>query len=107
MIPPVRRQRRQGGKLWAGLVGAGAALAGAGLIIWRVPPDQWWVEAAVLMLVWGGVFVAGAWIHGRKKWSWIVSIWVVGILLMRRWGILDWPLFGLWVLVLGVVSLVN
>jgi hypothetical protein len=78
-----------------------------GFVIWQVPPGQWWVEAGVLALMWGGLFVGGSWMLGRKKWSFIVSLWLAGMLVMRRVGILDWPLFGLWVLVLGLVGLVN
>lgn len=86
---------------------AGAALMAAGIIIWKVPPGAWWVETGVIGLIWGGLFVSGSWIQGRKKWSFIASTWAVGVILMRRWGVLDWPLFGVWVLVLGLVSLVN
>ena len=92
--------------MWGGLA-AMAGLAGAGSLIFLVPPGEWWVEAVVGGLVWVSLFVGGSWLIGRKKWSMVVSLGVMGLLIMNRWEILDVPMFGLWILVLGLVGLVN
>lgn len=79
----------------------------AGVIMWKFPPGTWWMEMIVVTLVWVGLFIGGTWIIGRKKWGLVASFGVTGLLLMNRLNILDWPMLGLWLLVLGVASLVN
>lgn len=98
-----RDKKKPGLAIVAGISCIGAA----GGIIWSRPPGMWWVEATVLGLVGMGLFLLLTWMLGSKRWGGVASVGIVGILLMRRWGILDTLSLGLWLAALSLVGLVN
>ena len=82
-------------------------LASVGVVIWKIPPLNWSVEAAVIMLLAISGWLAASWIVGKRKWATLLVLLLVVILAMNRWGILNWITLGLWISVVGLISLIN
>jgi hypothetical protein len=82
-------------------------LVGVGLVIWTVPPGNWFVELLLLLLLSITLVLISAWLIGNTKRGVQVAIVVMGILIMRRLGILDGLTLGLWLIVVGLISLIN
>lgn len=51
--------------------------------------------------------LAGAHLFGNPKRAAVIATAGVGLLLMNRLQILDWTTFGLWLLVMGLLSLIG
>lgn len=98
-IPPFRR--------YAAYAAGGLMLAAAGAIIVKFPPDKWWVEAGVIGLVWTGLFIIGAWIGQRKKWGVILATGIVSLLILERFRTLNLWTWGIFIIILGLISLIN
>lgn len=78
----------------------------SGLIIWFWEP-VWWLEIVVL-----GVMSLGLWaivktITKKNKIALIIALGMVGMLVLRRFEILDWLTGILLVTVLLLISLIN
>jgi len=82
-------------------------LTSVGVVIWKIPPLNWLVEAAVIMLLAISGWLAASWIIGKRKWATLLVLFLVVILVMNRWEILNWITLGLWISVVGLISLIN
>ncbi len=89
------------------LIIACLSLVGTGLVIWKVPPTNKWVEIGALLLLTISLGLLAGWLMGRKKTAFIAVSFILVTLAMNRFGILNWITFGLWVAVLGLISLIN
>lgn len=82
-------------------------LASVGVIVWQFPPSSWLVEAGVVALLAISLWLAGGWVIGNRKWTNLAVIFLVIILLLNRGELLSWITLGLWVAVIGLISLIN
>lgn len=89
-----------------GMLISALGFAGLGFVIWKIPPGNFWVESAVLMLFTATFTLTLSWLFGKTKWAVIVTVCLLGLLIMRRLQILDILTGSLWLLVLGLISLV-
>lgn len=80
-------------------------LLALGMVIYTKP--NLFTEFVVILGVWAGVFSLVTFITNKKKLGLIVSVGIVGLLLLRRWYILDWLSFGLWIAFIGFLTLFN
>lgn len=83
------------------------SLASVIAIAWFIPPSSWLVEAGVLIVLGVGLWLGSSWIIGKRKWASLLTLFVLVTLLMNRWGILNWITVGLWMAVIGLISLIN
>lgn len=72
---------------------------------WR-EPDVWMEILANGLLLGGLVFVA-SWAWGTRKYGVITAIGLWSLLIMKRFDVLDWVTFGAWMLIIGLITLVN
>ena len=82
-------------------------LVAVGLIIWRFPPFSWLVEMSVVALLTISLWLAGGWLIGQRKIANLAVLFLIVVLLMNRWGVLNWITLGLWIAVVGLISLIN
>ncbi|KKU29068.1 MAG: hypothetical protein UX80_C0006G0010 [Candidatus Amesbacteria bacterium GW2011_GWA2_47_11b] len=82
------------------------AWMGVGLTVWKLPP-VWWSEMLVIGLLSLALVLTVAWGIGKRKLGVMLALAIVGLLLMQRFRILDWTTVGLWLVVVGLISLVN
>ena len=47
------------------------------------------------------------WGIGKRKLGVMLALAIVGLLLMQRFRIMDWMTVGLWLVVVGLISLIN
>lgn len=83
------------------------SLVGLGLVIWKVPPQNFWVEALVIILTTLSLTLFLSWLIGNTKHGVRIALAIVGLLLLRRLDILNWLSVGLWIAAFGLISLVN
>lgn len=77
------------------------------LVVWVVPPSNWFLEILVLLLLTVTVTLLSSWLIGNTKRGIQFTLAIVGLLVMQRFRILDLPTLGLWLTVVGLLSLVN
>lgn len=82
-------------------------LAAVGTTVWRLPPSHWTVEVMVLAALTIGLWLAGGWISGQRKWTALAISFLMVTLLLNRLGVLNWITLGLWIAILGLISLIN
>ena len=82
------------------------AWTGVGLIVWKLPP-VWWSELLVISLLSLALVLVVSWGIGKRKLGIMLAMALVGLLIMRRLQILDWLTLGLWLMVVGLISLIN
>ena len=88
------------------LIVALLAWSGAGAVVWKLPP-VWWSELLVICLLSLALVLTVAWGIGKRKLGVMLALAIVGLLLMQRFRIMDWTTVGLWLIVVGLISLVN
>ena len=88
------------------LIIALTAWTGVGLVVWKLPP-VWWSELLVICLLSLALVLTVAWGIGKRKLGFMLALAIVGLLLMQRFRIMDWTTVGLWLIVVGLISLVN
>lgn len=88
--------------LWVGL----AFLVGVGVVVGWWSPSLWTEVIANGLLLFGWVFVT-SWAWGTRKYGLITAVGLWSLLLMKRFGVLDWMTFGAWLLIIGLITLVN
>ena len=93
-------------RLILSLIIALLAWTGVGLIVWKLPP-LWWSELLVMSLLSLALILTVAWGIGKRKLGIMLAAALVGLLIMRRLQILDWLTLGLWLVVVGLISLIN
>jgi|GEM_PF-6804239 len=79
---------------------------GTGLIVWKLPP-VWWTELLVVSLLSLALILTVAWGIGKRKLGVMLALAIVGLLLMQRFRILDWMTAGMWLVIVGLISLIN
>ncbi len=79
--------------------------AGLGLLILNIPPGNIFVESGVLLVLGISITLIASWLIGNTKRGIQVAVGIIGLLILRRLGILDWLTTGLWLVVMGLVSL--
>lgn len=89
-----------------GLIIAFLAWMGVGVIVWKLPP-AWWSEILIISLLSIALILTVAWGIGKRKLGIGLALAIIGLFLMRRFKILDWTTLGLWLVVTGLISLVN
>ena len=82
------------------------AWTGVGLIVWKLPP-VWWSELLVISLLSLALVLIVSWGIGKRKMGIMLAMALVGLLIMQRLQILDWLTLGLWLVVVGLISLIN
>ena len=82
------------------------AWTGVGLIVWKLPP-VWWSELLVISLLSLALVLVVSWGIGKRKLGVMLAMALVGLLIMQRLQILDWLTLGLWLMVVGLISLIN
>ena len=82
------------------------AWTGVGLIVWKLPP-VWWSELLVISLLSLALVLVVSWGIGKRKLGIMLAMALVGLLIMQRLQILDWLTLGLWLMVVGLISLIN
>lgn len=98
----MRRAHRNYITLLIGLV----LLVGAGVVvIWREP--SLWTEVLANGLLLGGLVFAASWVWGTRRYGVITALGLWLLLIMKRFGVLDWITFGAWLLMIGLITLVN
>ncbi|KKU56852.1 hypothetical protein A3H89_05490 [Candidatus Amesbacteria bacterium RIFCSPLOWO2_02_FULL_48_11] len=97
------RQNRPRGTL----VVMAVMVIGLGVLIWKVPPERWWVEIGAVATMGVILWFLGAWITRARKWGWIISLAGVGCLIMSRFQILDWVTVSLMLVAVGLITLIN
>ena len=93
-------------RLILSLIIALLAWTGVGLIVWKLPP-LWWSELLVMSLLSLALILTVAWGIGKRKLGIMLAMALVGLLIMRRLQILDWLTLGLWLVIVGLISLIN
>lgn len=93
-------------RLILSLIIALLAWTGVGLIVWKLPP-LWWSELLVMSLLSLALILTVAWGIGKRKLGIMLAAALVGLLIMRRLQILDWLTLGLWLVIVGLISLIN
>ncbi len=83
------------------------ALAGLGVVIWQIPPLHWWIELGAVSLLAIAMWLGVGWGVGKRKLAAPGVIFLLVTLLLNRLGILNWITLGLWVAVVGLISLIN
>jgi hypothetical protein len=76
-----------------------------GLVVWNIPPGNIFLESGALLVLTLSLTLIAAWLIGSTKRGIQIAVGVAGLLIMRRLGILDWLTTGLWLVVMGLVSL--
>ncbi len=82
-------------------------LVAVGLAIWRLPPSSWLIEIPIVALLTISLWLAGGWIIGQRKLANLAVLYLIIVLLLNRWAILNWITFGLLTAVVGLISLIN
>ncbi len=82
-------------------------LAAVAAAIWQLAPSHFLVEAAVLTVLTLSLWLAGSWILGQRKWATLIVLFLIVTLLLNRLGVLSWITLGLWLAVVGLISLIN
>ncbi|MEK7091239.1 MAG: hypothetical protein AAB887_01885 [Patescibacteria group bacterium] len=82
------------------------AWVGVILIIWKLSP-VWWSEILAMATLLIAIWLTTAWAVGKAKLGTLLALAIMGLLLMQRFRILDWTTMGLWLVVVGLISLVN
>ncbi|MEK9200722.1 MAG: hypothetical protein AAB909_01975 [Patescibacteria group bacterium] len=77
------------------------------ILIFKLPPGNMWVETGVMILVAIWIFFLSAWICKSKKWGGVVTLAILYLLIMNRIGYLNWISFGVLLVLVGLISLVN
>lgn len=90
-----------------GLVSALVCIGLVGAIVVKIPPDKWWIETLAIALVWATLFLGVAWVWRSKLWGIKISGWILLLLILRRFGVLDPITFGIWLFLLGLICLFN
>ena len=88
------------------LIIAFLAWVGVGGIIWKLPPS-WPVETLVVCLLTLALVLTVAWAGGSTKRAIQIALFGVGLLVMKRLGLLGWITVGLWVMVWGLIGLIS
>ena len=83
-----------------------AFMTGVGAVVVMNVPD-WRVELLANGLLLGGMVFIFSWIWGTKKYGVITAVGLWSLLIMGRLGVLDWITFGAWLLLIGLITLVN
>ena len=89
------------------LIVTAIGLAVVGVIIYFVPPNSTWIEVGVLLLIALTSFLGASWLLGNIKRGVQVTLALLGLLILQRFGFLNLLTLGIWVLVIGLLSLVN
>jgi hypothetical protein len=86
----------------------GIALAfGAGVLVTNFAPGNMWLEIPVVGMVAAAMLLLTSFAFKNVKWGLMVTVWIVGALVLKRMQIWDWWVAGLWLVVVGLISLVN
>ena len=93
-------------RLILSLIIALLAWTGVGLIAWKSPPLRWRALLALSLLSLA-LPLTVAWGIGKRKLGIMLAAALVGLLIMRRLQILDWLTLGLWLVIVGLISLIN
>jgi len=83
---------------WVGVLLGGLFLLAAGWVVVNWPPVKWWVEAGVVLLTGLGLYL----IRG-----WKLATGILSFLLLQRFGILNFWTLGVFIIILGLISLIN
>src|SRR3989344_7966822 len=83
-----------------------AILAGVVAVIWTLAPS-WKSELLANILLLGGVFFTASWVWKNSKYGLITAIGLWALLMMKRFGVLDWMTLGAWMVIIGLITLVN
>ena len=89
-----------------GLITAGLAVVGVGLMVWRVTPNPV-IESLTIASLTIASFIVISWISGSTKRAIQITAFGVGLLVMNRLRILGWVTGGLWTMVWGLIGLIN
>ena len=95
--------RRDSSRPVGGLVVGIAALVWAIVILIFTEPKWWWEGIVIFALFWGMLLTA-AWMTRSRRWGIISAVFGVGLLLLRRFEVLDWTTLALWLILLGGAS---
>jgi hypothetical protein len=98
MATRVQYSKKTGAGRWAGIILGGVLLLVAAGIVIKVPPDRWWVEAGVLILTGLGLYLI-------KGWK--LTTGIVGLMMLQRLGIMNFWTLGVFIIILGLISLIN
>ncbi|MBI2008505.1 hypothetical protein HYS82_02505 [Candidatus Amesbacteria bacterium] len=77
-----------------------------GVVVFWFPPD-WRTELFANGLGMGGLVFVASWVWGTKKYGVIAAIGLWSLIVMGRFGVLDWITFGAWMVIVGLITLVN
>ena len=78
------------------------------LAVWiiKVPPERWWSEAIFLVMAGLWLWWTGSEITGNRKKGVVVSLAGMGLLIFNRLELLDPLMAGLWLMVMGLITLI-
>ena len=68
---------------------------------------NWRMEILANGLLLGGLIFVASWMWGTRKYGLITAIGLWGLLVMKRLGVLDWIGFGAWMVIIGLITLIN
>lgn len=80
---------------------------GLGAVIWFVPPTNVAVETITLTALTLILFLSLSWIIGRSKKGLAIAVFLMVLLILRRFQIFDWLTLGAALTILGLITLIN
>lgn len=97
----------QNTKPWGAFLLAFILFGACILVVIKFPPMSIFLEIPVLLLMTAGIFLISAWAGKNNKWGWVVSLSILSLLIMSRNDWLNFLTFGAWLLIFGLISLIN
>jgi hypothetical protein len=82
-------------------------MVAAAAVIINIAPGSVFVEGLVVAAVTAATLLLSSFAFGNIKWGMTVTAWIVGALVLKRLGVWDWWVAGLWLVTVGLISLVN
>lgn len=91
----------------AALIIAAMVILANGYLVVMIPPNNIWVEVVAVLLFAIWMFLVASWIAKNKRWGGVVTIATLYLLIMNRIGYLNWISFGVLLVLVGLISLIN
>lgn len=78
------------------------------LAVWivKIPPEGWWSEVIFLVLVGLWLWWVGSEITANKIKGVLIGVAGLGLLILNRLGLLDVMMAGMWLMVVGLITLI-
>jgi len=82
-----------------------ACFTGSAAIAYFLPPEKWWTETMMIITVWLGGWWLTSMIFKKRRLGLWVSVAIIALLLLRRFGLFNWMVFGIWLVLVGLIAI--